>query len=195
MSLNLSNGTGEYTHHIRYMASTSSWSMSATDEGARGQIQFQFTQAIFDLENIKTGWCVIAEGEAPQWVMDEALDKPVVKPAGENWKRGFKVSVMSKALFGDEPVREYGTSGTGSVKSIEALYAQFEAERAANVGKVPVVEYKGSVPAKIGKGNTTIPTLTIVKWVPRPAELSGAEPAAVKVSTVKSAKADSVSEF
>lgn len=195
MSLNLSNGTGQYTHHIRYMASTSSWSMSATGEGQKGQIPFQFTQAIIDLENIQTGWCLIAEAQAPEWVMDAGLTQPAAKPTDvRDWKRGFKVSVFSKSLFGDEPIREYGTSGTGSVKSLEALYAQYEAEASKNVGMVPVVEYKGSVPLKVGKGNTTVPTLTIVKWVPRPAELNGnaveAKPA-VQPAPVASA----VSEF
>jgi hypothetical protein len=195
MSLNLSNGTGTYTHHIRYMASTSSWSMSATGEGQKGQIPFQFTQAIIDLANIQTGWCMIAEAQAPEWVMDASLTQPAAKPTdGRDWKRGFKVSVFSKSLFGDEPIREYGTSGTGSVKSLEALYAQYEAEASKNVGMVPVVEYKGSVPLKVGKGNTTVPTLTIVKWIPRPAELNGnvveAKPAAQPAPV-----ASAVSEF
>ena len=63
---------------------------------------------------------------------------------------------------------------------------------------LPVVEYKGSVPMKVGKGNTTIPTLEIVKFVPRPAELMEGQPpqAAQEAAPVAAAApAPSVSEF
>ncbi len=76
--------------------------MSATGEGQKGQIPFQFTQAIIDLANIKTGWCYIAEATAPEWVMDASLSMPAAKPIdGRDWKRGFKVNVFSKSLFGE----------------------------------------------------------------------------------------------
>lgn len=168
MGLNL-NSSGSYTPHIRYMASTSSWSMSSDN----GVVPFSFTQAIFDLENIQTGWCLIAEGEAPQWVMDEALDKPAKHPNdGSDWKRGFKVNVYSEQLFGAQPMREFGTSGKGAVMGIQELYKQYEEQKDANTGLVPVVEYKGSVAKKVGKGNTSIPNLVIVKFIERPAGLS-----------------------
>lgn len=171
MGLNLNNG-GNYKGHIRYMASTSSWSMSSEN----GLQNFQFTQMVFDLDNIKTGWCVFVEGMAPEWVMDESLTQMAAKPNdGKDWKRGFKIDVYSSALFGDEPVREFATSATGAVMGIDALYNQYEEQLPSNQGKVPVVEFKGSVPQKVGKGNTTVPTLNIVKWVDRPAELNGQE--------------------
>lgn len=169
MALNLNNG-GEFTPHIRYMASTSSWSMSSEN----GMQPFQFTQAIFDFENIKTGWCKIMEATAPEWVLDPSLTQMAQKPEGDNWKRGFKVDLFSKSMFGDaNPVREFATSGTGAVMGINNVYEQYEAEKSANAGKVPVVEFQGGVPTKVGKGNTSVPTLVITKWAERPAELQG----------------------
>lgn len=169
MGLNLNN-SGNYKGHIRYMASTSSWQMSS-DNGLQN---FQFTQMVFDLDNIKTGWCVFEQGQAPEWVMDASLTQAAPKPNdGKDWKRGFKVEVYSSNLFGDEPVREFATSATGAVMAIDNLYNQYENEKANNAGKVPVVEFKGAVPQKVGKGNTTVPTLVISKWVDRPAALNG----------------------
>lgn len=192
MALNLSSNT--FNHHIRYVASTSSWTMSRTD-GENGQIPFTFAQAIMDLENIKTGWCFIAEGEF-DWVGDESLAKVTPKPTdGRDWKRGFKVNLFSKSLFMDEPLREFCTSATGVVKSIEALYSQFEKERGLNVGKVPVVEFKGSVPLKVGKGNTTVPTLVIIKWVDKPAEMVGATTGQPLMGQSSTPAQNSVSEF
>lgn len=167
MGLNLGGGGGDFTPHIRYEASTSSWSMSSPD----GKVPCAMQTAIFDLENIGTGWGKIAEGCAPEWVMDISLTQPVQKPDGEGWKRGFKLMVFSAQTFGDmQPAREYATTGTGANMGTEALYGQYEAEAPANVGKVPVVEFSGGVPKKVGKGNTTVPTLKIVKWVDRPAD-------------------------
>lgn len=193
MALNLSSNT--FNHHIRYMASTSSWSMSRTD-GQNGQVPFTFTQAVIDLDNIVTGWCYIAEGEF-DWVQDESLTKAAAKPMdGRDWKRGFKVKLFSKSLFGDEPVRELCTSATGAVKSIESLYGQFEKDRGLNVGKVPVVEFKGSVPLKVGKGNTTVPTLVIIKWIDRPDELySASNNGLLPQSSAAQSSQPSVSEF
>jgi len=169
MGLNLHNGGGDFTPHIRFMASTSSWRMSA--EG--GPVDFDFTQAVFDLDQIKTGWCCIAEGEAPEWVMDASLEQPAAKPTdGRDWKRGFKVDVFSPKMFGDEqPVRELGTNATGACMGIQALYADYESQVGKNAGKVPVVKFNGATPTKVGKGNTNVPKLEIDKWVDRPADL------------------------
>lgn len=187
MPLNMSQAS--YTPHIRYMASTSSWSMSTEN----GMQPFQLTEAVFDLENIQTGWALFAEGQTPEWVMHPSLSQFAPKPNdGRDWKGGFKVSVYSKSLFGDQPVREFATSSTGAVKAIEALYLQYEAEAPSNAGKVPVVTFQGSVPLKVGKGNTTVPTLKITKWIDRPADLQGP---GVGASIPVQGQAAAISEF
>jgi hypothetical protein len=48
------------------------------------------------------------------------------------------------------------------------LYQLCAAEREANPGKLPVIEYKGSKAEKIGKGTTRIPNFEIAQWVARP---------------------------
>jgi hypothetical protein len=165
MPLSFGNGgTSNYKPYVKYMASTSSW---ANRDG-----QVNLSKAVFDLANIKTGWCLFTEGGAPEWVMDASLEAPAARPDGEGqWKRGFKVHIFSKAAFGDEePVAEWATNGAGATMSIQALYAEYEAA-GDKAGQVPVVEFSGSVPTKLGKGSTTIPTLKIVSWVDRPSEL------------------------
>ena len=164
-------GSGGYVPYIRYMASTSSWS---TSDGP-----FQFTKAAFDLANIKTGWCLLAEGMAPEWTMDESIENTAPRPEGEGWKRGFKVNIMSAQMFGEEePVREWGTNATGAVMGIQKLWADWQAEGEPK-DKVAVVEFSGAVPTKVGKGNTNVPTLNILKVIDRPAELADiAEPEA-----------------
>lgn len=173
MPLSLNSGGGDFAPFIRFMASTSSWEMS--QDG--GTVPFTFTQAIVDLENIRTGWGLMGEGMAPQWQWDESIDSPDMKKPGEGeWKRGLSVDVFSPKMFGEEsPVRELSSTGTGVKMGFEALYAEFEASAPSNPGKVPVVSFEGAVRQKVGKGNTSLPTLKIIKWVDRPADLTPGE--------------------
>lgn len=161
MSLDFLNG-GNSSGYIRYLASTSSWQI-------RGEA-FNFTQAVFDLPNIRTGWCLIETGQAPEWVMDASLQQRAQRPEGKRWKRGFKVDVYSKTMFGeDEPVKEWATNSTGATMGIQQLYADWETSK--EEGKLPVVEFAGATPTKVGKGNTTVPNFKIVKYVDIPSEL------------------------
>ncbi len=163
MPLNLHN---DFTPHIRWMAQTSTWRMSGSD----GQEPVTWEHAIFDLANIHTGWGIFAEGQAPDWVMDPSLEKQAQKPQdGREWRRGFKLPVFSDSAFGG--VREFATTAVGAVKGILELYQQYEAEAGEHFNKVPVVQYLDATPERIGKGNTSIPNLKIVKWTDRPAAL------------------------
>ncbi len=169
--------SGEFTPHIRWMAQEAVWKMS-TESGA---VNFDFGMAIIDLANIKTGWGFFAEGQAPEWVWDEDISHPKPRPDHQKeWKRGFCVDLFSEKMFGEDSVREFAATATGANMAIDNLYKQYEAEAPANAGKVPVVKYEGVVRQKVGKGNTAIPTLKIVKWVERPAELQQGSAAAPK---------------
>ena len=164
MPLNFNTNEGSTGAYIRFMPSIGAWMLDGDE--------VEVSQFIMDLDNISTGWGKFEAGQAPLWRWDADLSSPTPKPAEDGFKRGFKVNMFSKATFGDYPVREFATTGTGPQMGLQALYAQYEQEVENNKGKVPVVEYTGSVPQKVGKGNTRIPTLKIIKWVKRPDELS-----------------------
>jgi len=175
LNFNSGSGTGSANGYIRYMASTASW----VYEGEN----IDFKAAIFDLQNIRTGWALLQANQAPEWTMDETIEVRAPKPEGDDWKRGFKVDIYSKAMFGDDtPVVEFGTSSTGAQLGIQALYAEWEAAK-PEAGTSPVVEFKGGVPTKIGKGSTNVPTLKILKFMATPEELGGG---ITKVITPKS---------
>ena len=60
---------------------------------------------------------------------------------------------------------------------LEGLWKQVQAQAGANAGKLPVVEYTGSRPEKVGKGSTRVPEFNVTGWVARPAALQeGAAP-------------------
>ena len=145
---------------IRWMASTQTWRCDGVD--------IEFDRAIFDLENIKTGWVLLAQGEAPEAVWDS--DKSGPRPDGEgDWRRGFEVQVVAPKVFGDEEPRAFMTNATGACLGVRSLFAEFEAQCEENAGKVPLVKFTGSE----SKGRTAIPKLAVEKWVDRPDALHG----------------------
>jgi hypothetical protein len=163
MNLNLSNsgGSGNY---IRFSPQANAWTKK--DEFGNDK-EFQFPLSVFDHENVQTGWLLIATGQY-EFIPDNSLGKKGAQPSAEH-KRGFKVSFYSKDLDG---VVEYSANGAGANIGLEELWKKVQAQAGANVGKLPVVEYKGSRPEKVGKGTTRVPEFDVVKWVARPAALS-----------------------
>lgn len=162
MELNLSNGGGS-GNYVRFSPQVNAWTKK-DEEG--NYVEFKFTQAVFDHENIQTGWMLIAKGQY-EFLPDNTLGKKTSQPSPEH-KRGFKSIFYNKELGG---VFEYSANGAGANQGLEALWKKVQAEASDNVGKLPVVEYKGSTAVTAGKGATRIPNFDVVKWVARPASL------------------------
>jgi hypothetical protein len=128
---------------------------------------------VFDYENLETGWMHIETGIF-EFVADESLGRKGAQPSPVH-KRGFRATFFNKQMG----VAEFSANGAGANMGLEALYKQVSAQAEANAGKLPVVEYKGSRPEKVGKGSTRVPIFEITGWVARPAALAegaGAEP-------------------
>lgn len=156
MNLNLSSsGSGNY---IRFSPQANAWS---NQDG-----EFQMEKFVFDIDNVQTGWMHIATGVF-EFVPDDSLGRKGAQPSPEH-KRGFKVTFYNKSMG----VAEWSANGAGSNMGLEALYKQAVAQRMSNPEKLPVVEYKGSRPEKVGKGSTRVPIFEVTGWVGRPPALA-----------------------
>ena len=69
MPLNLDGG-GSVQPFVNYKAQMQVWEKSGED----GKTTFQFTKAVFDFDNIQTGWMKWDDGCAPEWVMDDSIE-------------------------------------------------------------------------------------------------------------------------
>lgn len=145
--------------------------------------------AVMDLENIEVGWCLFAAGVAPQLTL-VPLGQPLPARPSDQHKQGFRMMMkLGKASGGD--VREISATSKAVLGAVDELHNAYEAGKAANPGKLPVVALTGSKPiVSTGKGQTSTnysPIFEIKSWIDRPAELGGAgkaevpEPAPVKV--------------
>jgi len=156
MNLNLSNsgGSGNY---IRFSPQANAWS---NQDG-----EFVLEKFVFDIDNVQTGWMLIAVGVF-EFNVDDSLGRKGAQPSPEH-KRGFKVTFYNKTMG----IAEWSANGAGSNMGLEALYKQAVAQRLANPDKLPVVEYTGSRPEKVGKGSTRVPEFKVTGWVARPAAM------------------------
>jgi hypothetical protein len=103
---------------------------------------------------------------------DESLGRKAAQPSPD-FKRGFKATFFNKTMG----VAEFSANGAGANMGLEGLWKQVQAQAASNAGKLPVVEYTGSRPEKVGKGSTRVPEFTVTGWVARPAAMQeGAAP-------------------
>ena len=158
MNLNLSNSGGGSGNYIRFSPQANAWT---NQDG-----EFTFEKSVFDHENLETGWMLIATGIF-EFLPDNGLGQKGAQPSAEH-KRGFRATFFNKTMG----VAEFSANGAGANMGLEALWKQVQAQASANAGKLPVVEYKGSRPEKVGKGTTRVPLFEVVSWVARPAALS-----------------------
>ena len=190
--LNLSSGGGS-GNYIRFSPQANAWTNNNNDE-------ITLKKVVFDIDNIKTGWLLLGVG-VRDWVQDESVGKKGPQPSPEH-RRGFDITLYNKEIGS----AAWSSNGVGNNISLETMYKACAAERAANPGKLPVVEYAGSKAEKIGKGTTRIPQFKLTGWVARPAGLDAdaqefeAEPAAIvplpvrKQAPVKAAPVEAVED-
>jgi hypothetical protein len=161
--LNLSSGGGN-ANFLRFSPQANAWTNS---DG----VEVELKKVVFDIDNVKTGWLHLGVG-VRDWQPDQTLGRKGAQPSPDH-KRGFEVTFYNKEIG----TASWSSNGVGPNMGLEQLYTACAAARAANEGKLPVVEYKGSKMEKIGKGTTRIPQFTIVSWIDRPAGMDSTEQA------------------
>lgn len=161
--LNLSSGGGN-ANFLRFSPQANAWTNS---DG----VEVELKKVVFDIDNVKTGWLHLGVG-VRDWQPDETLGRKGAQPSPDH-KRGFEVTFYNKEIG----TASWSSNGVGPNMGLEQLYTACAADRSANAGKLPVVEYKGSKMEKIGKGTTRIPQFTIVNWIDRPAGMDSTEQA------------------
>ena len=169
MSLNI-GGSGNARPFCKYNAKADKWFI----RGADGEdVEIDAPTFVADFDNIATGWFRFREGQAPERVMDPSLEQAAPLP-GEGFKRGFVVMTYSPKFFGG--LAEFGSASIHLSNAIKEVYAQYEADKPKNPGKLPVIVCTGSQAMKDRYGTNYRPTLKIAKWVERLQELPDASP-------------------
>lgn len=160
-------GGGDFTVYVKYNAKAGRF-YTKKDEPDAEEFEVTNMTAIFDMDNIQTGWFLFAPGVAPVKHMDPSLSEPAPSP-GEGFKRGFQLNVFSdKNLLG---VREFSSTAGAVIDAMNELHDHWLANKDANAGKLPVVKCVGVSPVTNKHGTNYKPQFEIVAWKDRPAEL------------------------
>jgi hypothetical protein len=202
--LDISNGGGDFTPWVKYNAKAGRWYV----KGESGDMEVEKPVFVADFANIKTGWFYYASGQAPEVILDPALNQRAEKPdrtytdsngkVKDCFKRGFALNLFSASCFGGV-VELSGTSATLS-GPINDLYMQYEKSEEMKAGKLPVIAFVKSDAITGQHGTNYTPVFEIQKWVDRPAEFDSVSPVAANEAASSSAPAPAaasggVSEF
>ena len=131
-------------------------------------------KAVFDLENIETGFIEFATGSPPSFSVTRLADgKQATRPTPTH-KPGVRIMVkLHKDCGGD--VRELASVAKAFLRGIDVLHNDYLKGAAANPGKLPVVVIKETIAVVTeggGQKSTNYsPVFEIIGWAPRPADL------------------------
>lgn len=165
MPLGITSG-GDFDPYVKYNAKSGRWYTKQND----AEVEVNDPVFVADFANIKTGWLLFIEGQAPDKVFDKSLTEHAPRPSDAH-KRGFQLRLFSNTHFGG--VAELSGASMHLNNAISELYDQYEAAPEAKQGMLPVVAFTGSTPSKDKFGTNYKPNLEIRKWVPRPPEFDG----------------------
>jgi len=168
---------GDFIKQDRYQAGDGTWQKDEAEIGLPVQVGM-------DLENIEIGWLSFAAG-APDFQMVKAGEPLPARPS-EDHKQAFRVRIGSNDLG----LREFSHSAKTVLRQMDALHNEYEAQAAANPGKVPVVTVHAAETIKInspqGELRFKVPQWSITEWIDRPAMMDGPaapqEPAAAQAA-------------
>lgn len=181
LGLQTESSNGEYKPILKYDARAGRFFRVDRAQDSAGnwttnnvEVTQGFT-AVFDLDNIEVGWAMFAAGVAPSFAMVPLGAALPAKPSDQH-KQTFRMSIkLGKSIGGD--VREFASQAKVVIAAVDDLHTAYEAQKAANPGKLPIVSLTGSKPVvSSGKGQSSTnyqPVFEITGWVDRPAELSG----------------------
>lgn len=129
-------------------------------------------KVVMDMAELEMGW--IAFKPAPDFLMVKAGQPRPEKPSDEH-KWGFRVKLANK----DIGLRELSSSSKNVYQRMVPVFQAWEAGKAENAGKVPIVEISGTdrVVQQLNDGSSQtwrVPTWSITGWTDRPEMLDGA---------------------
>jgi hypothetical protein len=128
-------------------------------------------KALVDFENIEVGWIDFVPGSAPSFVLVPMGQQLPDKPSPRH-KNGVRFMLkLAKDCGGDKPIREVAGTSKAFLSGIEAVYVQYQAEKAKHAGQLPAIMLEKTTPIKTGTGEKSStnyhPTFKIVGWAPR----------------------------
>jgi hypothetical protein len=167
---------GDIIPVCKYNAKAGRWARVEREGGVNEEVDITRTfKAVFDFENIQTGWISFVAGQAPDFdVVTYPDTHPSRQPPTANHKEGVRILIKLAPDCGGD-VREVASVSKAFLRGIDKLHTQYEAGLKDNPGKLPVVVMDDTIPiVSEGRGQKSTnyaPSFSIKSWVARPADL------------------------
>jgi hypothetical protein len=180
MNFNGGGDGGDILPYVKYDSRAGRVSRSDRKQQADGNYASEVVditqnfKAVFDMENIEVGYLLFAAGVAPQIMVVPLGSVMPQKPAGEGWKQGVRFMMKLHATCGGD-VREMTGNAASFLRGFDELHTAYEAAKAANPSKLPVISLVSTQPVTTGQGakksTNYQPVFAITGWAPRPNDL------------------------
>jgi hypothetical protein len=171
-------GSGDITPYVKYIATAGRmFRVDRTNDGT-GYVNTQHDitrsfKAVVDLEHFEVGYINFGTGGAPDFVLVPFGSIMPQRPSQAH-KQGARLMLKLGADCGGD-VRELSSTASAFLKGLDELHTAYEAGKAANPGKLPVVTLRDTVGITLGQGDKKStnyqPVFEIVGWVNRPPDL------------------------
>ena len=181
-------GSGDFLPVVKWDAQVGECLVRRSVKNAAGGWDKNWEQLNFplrfvaDFENLERGWIRIKG--TPDFVMTKLSQPKPAQPSAEH-AEGVRFNIFGKATG----LAAFSHTAKTVMIEIKALFLAYEAGKAANAGKLPVVEIKGikkvERATKDGAKTYRVPDWSIVSWADRPAEFSAAVVAPEPVKQVE----------
>jgi len=170
--------TGDFTPIVKYDARAGLLFRVDRVQGSDGSFSSEPVEitdvfkALADFENVEVGWIDFSTGSAPSFVLVPRGQMLPERPSA-NHKQGIRFLLkLARECGGDKPIREIAGTSKAFLSAAEKVVAQYDAQKAANPGRLPVIMFDGkAMPVKTGTGAKSStnyhPKFKIVGWAPR----------------------------
>jgi hypothetical protein len=167
-------GGGDFLPIIKYDARAGRLFRVDREDGVSAQVDITRNfKAVFDFENVETGWIKFAAGSAPDFRTVPLGSDEGDKPSDE-YKHGLRMCVKLGAEVGGD-CRELAGTSVAFLGGVDALHDLYMSGVKTNAGKLPVVVLDETVPIESGSGSKKStnyrPVFSIAAWVSRPKDL------------------------
>ena len=172
---------GDFTPVVKYNAKAGRFFREDRGDGGKQEVDISSTfKAVFDFENVEVGWLHFVTGGAPSFVM-APLGSPIPPRPSPDHKQGVRFLLKLAPSCGGD-VREIASAAGAFIGVVSDLHDVYLAQKDANAGKLPVVVAREPVITGSGDKRNYKPTLEIVGWAPRPADMAASPRGAAAVA-------------
>lgn len=194
IGINYESAAGDYLPIIKYDARAGRIFRRDRANGENNDVDITRSfKAVFDFENLETGWIDFDTGGAPSYSMSllSSMDKPG-RPS-EKHRPGVRLIIKLHASCGGD-VREVSSTAKAFLRGIDEAHNAYLEGVKSNEGKLPVFVLKDTIATTTGEGarksTNYVPVFEISGWVKRPEDLvyKGRAPAASASPKMEDAK-------